>query len=412
MRTQVTRSPTIVKRMNNYGKISREDMRKMYINMEKKRLITEYNLPKKPSSDGYYHLWIKTEGGRKQLKAKTIDELIDKLFTQTRKTFKQVFELAQADKLKYIKSEEKLLSARNTLLHTQSEYNRFISGTDIESYAIDLIEKRDVENIILLNLQRYDLTKKGLASLKSVLAKTFRYAYEEYMIMDNVIERINWNKYKDLLIQPVDASQRAHSDEDVQRILDVIHAKQESDPLYIPAWALELQIYAGMRRGEVPPLEWSDFHDGYIEISKEQITVKEKPQRFVVVNHTKTWKDRRFPITPEVENILERMPKLSDRYLFPSGDGVINNNVVPNYYKRICDKLGIERSRDAMKGTHSFRRNGITRVINQSGGNILMASKLYGNTPQVADSNYYTGLDLDMARSILCGNQAVTNSKI
>ncbi len=46
------------------------------------------------------------------------------------------------------------------------------------------------------------------------------------------------------------------------------------------------------------------------------------------------------------------------------------------------------------KGTHSFRRNAITDVVNASGGNIILASKLFGNSPEVAKKNYFTGIDM------------------
>ena len=36
-------------------------------------------------------------------------------------------------------------------------------------------------------------------------------------------------------------------------------------------------------------------------------------------------------------------------------------------------------------------------------GYVIMASRLFGNTPAVADKNYYTGLDPDAARKVLNG---------
>ncbi len=67
----------------------------------------------------------------------------------------------------------------------------------------------------------------------------------------------------------------------------------------------------------------------------------------------------------------------------------------------MCKSLEIKTSREVIKGTHSFRRNAITATVNKSGGNIVMAAKLFGNTPEVADSNYYTGLNLDEAKAVI-----------
>lgn len=90
-------------------------------------------------------------------------------------------------------------------------------------------------------------------------------------------------------------------------------------------------------------------------------------------------------------------------YLFPADteNGVISNRAVYYYYRRICKKLGIEICKDKIKGTHSFRRNAITDVVNASGGNMIMASGLFGNSPAVAKKNYYTGIDMNAAADVL-----------
>ena len=74
---------------------------------------------------------------------------------------------------------------------------------------------------------------------------------------------------------------------------------------------------------------------------------------------------------------------------------------MPSDMSRICKKLGIRICRDEIKGTHPFRRNAITDVVNASGGNIVLASSLFGNSPEVARKNYYTGIDLNVATETL-----------
>ena len=168
-----------------------------------------------------------------------------------------------------------------------------------------------------------------------------------------------------------------------------------------------------MRRGELPPLTWADIcdEDGYISIHREQISVKAngsgKGDGFRIVGHTKTYKDRRFPITSDVRDCLDRIKSVHDRrypdsqFLFPAdtAEGCITNNVVYLHYRRVCDNLGIKTDSGVIKGTHSFRR--ITHVMNSPGGGATMASQLYGNTPEVTEANYYAGLDLKAARRVL-----------
>lgn len=323
-------------------------------------------------------------------------------------TFRDIFETVQNDKLRYVKDVEKLVSVRNTVNRNRSEYRRFFSGTDFEGMKIDLIGKKNIEDVIYMNLTRYSLRKKGLASLKGILRSVFTYAYEEYMIADNIYQRVNFKKFDGLIEPDIPVEKRVHSDFDLRRIMDYLHECQDNRPDYLPAWALEMQILMGMRRGEIPPLMASDIHADYISISKEQITVKrngDEKEHYVIVNHTKNGRDRRFPISGNLREFLIRFDKIHRHYysdssfLFPADNenGVISNCVVYNFYYRMCRKLGIRISRDYIKGTHSFRRNAITDVVNSTNGNIILASQIFGNSPDVARRNYFSGADISLA---------------
>lgn len=405
-----------------YDKMTLRDARELYMYIEKKELLEHYSFPKKPGKDGYYRIYVadpSKKAGRKQLFARTMEELRDKVYEhekgkngKVKKTFKQVYEIVLSEKLMYVKSEEQRLSRQNTINKNKTEYKRFFDGTGFESRFIDKISKADIEEIVFYNLQRYDLRDKALNAMKGILRSTFAFAYEQYWIDDNVFDRVNFAKFGGMIVPDVDVEKRVHSDRDLKRILKELHAHQAKKKDYIPAYALEMQILIGARRGEIPPLRKSDIHDGYIAITREQITVKkfdDIPEYFKIVEHTKTNKNRIFPRTVALNEFLERLYAVLEEYyphseyLFPADteNGVITNGTVYNYYRRVCKKLEIPITRDVIKGTHSFRRNAITDVVNATGGNLIMASQLFGNSPEVARKNYYTGIDTKEALEAL-----------
>lgn len=405
-----------------YDKILPEDVRLAHEMTERLKILSKYSFPKKPSKDGYYRIYVKdafSKGNRKQLSAKSLDELKDKIYQfekgicgEKKKTFGDVFQIVQDEKIKYVKNPEKLLSVQNTIARNRSEYKRFFANTFIEVKYIDEITKADLEAIVLKNLKRYDLRKKGLASMQAILKAIFDLAYEQYWIADNTYKRLNFKKFSDLLVESVPVAERVHSDLEIKWMLDYIHATQEKKPRYLPAWALELQILTGTRRGEIPPLRWIDVKEDFLEISRTQITVKatkERKEYFAIVSHTKNYKSRKFPITDDLRDYLIRLRNIHMKYyskskfLFPADNenGVITNNVVYGYYRRMCKKLGIEQKHGVIKGTHSFRRNNITEVINATNGNIILASTIFGNTPKVAEKNYYVGTNLAVAKQAL-----------
>lgn len=398
---------------------------------EREEILKGYSFPDHPSKDGYYRVYIKDatkKSGRRQLTGKTLDELKEKVYAfekgisgKARKTFKDVFLITQEEKLKYVKNPEKVVSVQNTISRNRSEYKRFFEGTFIESRYLDAITKDELEKIVLLNLQRYDLRRKGLASMQSILKAIFSLGYEQYWIKDNIYSRLNFKKFSDMLVESVPVSERVHSNEEIEKMLEYIHEHQKSKPDYIPAWAMEMQILTGTRRGELPPLRWSDIHEEYIEIKRSQITVKKDGSRkeyFQIVSHTKNYKNRNFPITDDLKIFLNRLVKMQDRFypgaefLFPAdtSNGVITNNVVYGFYRRMCKKLGIIQIPGIIKGTHSFRRNNITAVVNATNGNLVLASSLFGNTPDVAEKNYYTGTNLAVAKNALESRKFLTKN--
>lgn len=381
-----------------------------------KQILSKYNFPQVPSSDGYYHIYVKDTSkktGRKAVKDKTLDGLKAKVLAyehetmaQAKKTFKKVYELSQERKLSLVKSAEKRISMENTITRTNSDYKRFFDGTSFEKKNISDITLKDIENVIEYNLTRYDLHKKALDNMRAILNTVFKYALHEYWVDENPCSRIDFRIYGNMLVESTNVKYRVHSDSELNAILDELHMKQLKNPKLSSAWALELQILMGARRGELPPLRWSDITQLGIEITKEQLTYGNE---FVIVSHTKTNRDRLFPLTQDIENFLMRLKSMHEKYypnsmyLFPANtqNGVITNRAVYSVYRKICQKLNIAIQEDVIRGPHSFRRNAITSVVNSPNGNMELASSLFGNSPKVAKSNYFTGIDMNNAIEVL-----------
>ena len=389
--------------------------------IEKEIILRKYTFPSKPSPDGYYHLSAKDltkRNGRRSFSAKTLDELRDKVyaFEQGIKqsasiTFKQVFEQVEQEKINNVKNKEKLYSKQNTVKRDYSEYKRFFENTPIELKPIDEITKLDIHQCILDNLNRYDLKSKGFSSLKAILNSIFTKAKYYGYISSNPYDEVDLTSFKHMLVDEVSIKDRVHSPEDIQRMVKYLNEYQAKKPSYIPAYALEFQILTGFRRGEIPPLRWDDIEGNIIHVWQEQITVKKteyQPAHFVIVEHTKTHSDRYFPIYNDLQPVIQKLDYVhqrlypNSRYLFPAKNtnGVITNNTVYNFYRRMCKKLGIEISKEFIKGTHAFRRNAITDIINIC-GSAELASELLGNSPKVALQHYYSGINTDKALEIL-----------
>ena len=95
------------------SRIGSDEVREVYRRMERDEVLSKYKLPQSPcKSDGCYHVHVADatkKSGRKDVKAKTIEELKEKLYKHEcgisgtkRKTFREVFEIVEEQKLTYI----------------------------------------------------------------------------------------------------------------------------------------------------------------------------------------------------------------------------------------------------------------------------------------------------------------------
>ena len=150
-----------------------------------------------------------------------------------------MFEIVISEKLKFVKDPEKKLSRQNTISISRSNYNRYFDGTDFADMFIEAITKKDIEKIILYNLNRYSMRDRAFSNMVGILRMVFSFAYEEYLITDNTLSRVNLKKYRDLLAPNVDIEKRVHSQDELSMILDALHEYQIEKPEYTPAWALE-----------------------------------------------------------------------------------------------------------------------------------------------------------------------------
>lgn len=229
-------------------KMNLEDVRKLYVKSMNNELLKKYTFPDHPSSDGYYHLYVKDnskKSGRRQIKSKSIEELQQKVLDYEKHlsntnllTFKEMFLLKCEEKIKYCKDNDKKLSRLNTVGKDKQAYNRYIKDTFFESMLITEIRKENIHDLLFLNCKRYDLKKKAFSSLKSIIKMTLDYAFEEELIPENPYYRVNFEKYNNMIVDSIPIEERAHSDNEIMAIINGLHIIQNENPKYMAAFAV------------------------------------------------------------------------------------------------------------------------------------------------------------------------------
>ena len=144
---------------------------------------------------------------------------------------------------------------------------------------------------------------------------------------------------------------------------------------------LLISLYSGMRMGEVNALSPADidFRQNVVHVRKT-ISMDIKGRGFLG-DGTKTYAGvRDIPISktlrPVLEDALKKMKPNKEGLVFYDhlNDRVITTSNVNSYYKRVCDKCGVE-----CNGQHSLRHTFATRWI-ESGVPAVVLKKWLGHT--------------------------------
>lgn len=406
------------------------------------KILGSYNFtfPNGPcKSDGCYHLHLHNAEGKtisRTVKAKTIEELKDKIYKYHKDmlpsslTFAEMFQQAQQDVFRYVKQDSDAYHSKlNSFNRRQQLFDRFITGTSWEKKKITAFTVQDIDDLILYNLQRYDLRTRALSSLKSIIRMTFDYAVSHGCIRHNPYPDLDSRRYRDLLVPDVPVRERGYTEDELNRILNYLHQKEESDPKCTTSWALELVVICALRRGEVPPLRLEDIQWGrqpglYLHRTLLEVKNTDSDNKigYYPVEHTKTHKDRLYPMSDQLKEFLDRyLPIRNAHYptspfLFPARrwdnknhrweeGGMITDQTIPSFYSRMCTQLGIKRDSSCIRGTHAFRRNAITDTMVASGGNIDLTAQIFGNSPETIRKAYLLDMNYDAKLAALNGCQ-------
>ena len=391
---------------------------------EKEELLSKYKFPTTTDSKGYYRIYVRDvtrPKGLRQLRDRNLDNLKQRVYEyekglhgeQIHITFADAFKRSQAFHAKNAVGDRKY-SVSNTLKRNETEYRRYFGNTAFERMYLQDIKVKDLDDMIRTNLRKRPTTAKGLASIRAIVNATYQHAYFNEWISDNSASRIIWKNYADMLVQPAKISNRVYSDDELDQIELYLHARQNKQPDYIPAYAEEWQFITAMRRGEVAPLRWDsiDTKRLCIHVDSEQITVKgtcgcENSNK--LVPYTKNGIERDYPLADMEQEFLSRLWKVHETYypdspyLFPAHNenGRITNDTVYQFHRRMLRKLNIPVSREFMRGTHAFRRTRISQAAAASNGNLQMVSLIYGNSPETIRNHYLVDNDLERKRHIL-----------
>lgn len=302
------------------------------------------------------------------------------------------------------------LVSDNSIAKYNSDYTRFYQDTDFVKQDITTINEEKVKVFLCRKIKDLSLCQRTSKSLFGYTKNVFTSAKINHVITEHPMENLvpkNFYKYCTNVERPREKT--IVSNADMKQLYDRFYEDYRKHPSYIPTYAVEFASLTGMRVGELSALTWECITDSYILIKRSEKYNKITKEFFI--DKTKNGKERIFPLTDEIRNLLDRIKKVEIKYgyicewVFANEEGRIHAPVISTCCKNKCRQAGVTE-----KGIHAYRRT-VNSQMRCGGVSATIAAALLGHSEEV-NENYYTFDVSDLAEKAKIVSQVNAQTRL
>lgn len=356
---------------------------------EKERLLSEHPYAIWEGIDGYWHTYVVDEGkGRIPRKRKTKEALEAYLVEYYKKQRERRSPRLFKDVYFLWRKTHDLMLADNSIQRYDTDYRRFFYGTDFENIPIEELNEEHITAFLIKTSKEQRLCKEACKTLFGYIKNTVYSARVNRFISNDPVEFLKAKQfYKFCTEKERPIEKTVISDETFKILFEQIERDKRENPTYLPIYAVHLAILTGMRVGEISGLRWDSITQDYIIIDKSEKYNRKTKQYYI--DSTKNKKERVFPISNEIKELLTSIKRVSiqagimSEWVFANEEGRIHAPVISSCLKNKCLQLGIPPV-----GIHACRRT-FNSKMKCLGVSSIVAASLLGHSEQV-NEQYYT----------------------
>lgn len=339
---------------------------------EQVRKIHTYAITPPAKEGGRWQTCYKgADGKRKNIKAQTEDELLDKLIPI-------YFQNSHIDKMTFYELYEEWLAYKqtvtnspNTIKRHRQHYHKYFEPSILHDKKIKRIDELLLESECNRIVREFNLPRKEWGNIKTILNGMFEYAVRKKYIAENPMDKVLiLVKFKQV-VRKTGKTETYNSDElkNLNKYLDRMYT-ETLDTAFL---AVKLNFLLGLRVGELVALKWEDYTNiNHLHIVREEVR-NQITNQYEVVEHTKTNRDRFVVLVPKAIGILQKMERTGE-YLFMRDGNRITSRQIAYVLEKYAERQGV-----ATKSTHKMRKT-FASNLNASGVPLDCIRELLGHS--------------------------------
>lgn len=332
-----------------------------------------YAITKPATENGRWQTsYRNADNKRINIKARTEEELLDKLIPiyfggSNTPLYKLTFYNLYLEWLEYKKT---VANSPNTILRHKQHYQKYFINSPLNSAKIAKLDELALETECNRIVREFNLSRKEWGNIKTILNGMFIYAIRKKYLTANHMDKVQiLVKFKQV-VRKTGATETYNTDElsNLNTYLDQMYSETE-DTVFL---AVKLNFLLGLRVGELVSLKWQDYLDiSHLHVVREEVK-DQANNKYMVVEHTKTNRDRFIVLVPKAISILQKLEHTSE-YIFARNGERITARQVAYVLEKYAERQGLDT-----KSTHKMRKT-FASNLNASGVPLDCIRELLGH---------------------------------
>lgn len=354
---------------------------------KREELLEKHKWAISQGKDGYWRTYLPDgNNGRKMIKKHTRKDAEDAVIGYYKKqeekdrTFLDVY-------MTWRSVQDRMVSD-NTVYKYETDLKRYFGKTEFSSIKIIDISEDDIKLFMVDTIKKLSLCQKASKTLFGYIRNTVLHAMKHKIISEDPTKLLMAKDfYKYCTHNKKTINEQTISEKDMKLLSAKINQDHEEHPEYMPAYAVQLAFFTGMRVGEISALTWNDITEDGIIIDKSEKYNRKTKEYYI--DSTKNGKERIFPMTMQIKKLLDSVKMVEMKngficeFVFANAEGRIHAPVISSCIKNKCRQIGINE-----KGIHACRKT-LNSRMRCDGVSATMAASLLGHSPEV-NEQYYT----------------------